>query len=232
MSENPKAELKVFISHRDSVCDECKQQLGRRAWIHLIEGKGALCLSCADLDHLEFLPTGDAALTRRANKLSGLTAIVLKWSQARKRYERQGLLVEEKALEEAEASCLADVDRRASQAARRAEREAERDREYIARFAQAVRERYPGCPAGRETVVAEHACRKYSGRVGRSRDAKEFEVRAIDLAVQAHVRHAETNYDELLGRGIERREAHGSVEDRVKAVLDRWFCNSGDGASF
>ncbi|MBN1652535.1 MAG: DUF2293 domain-containing protein [Deltaproteobacteria bacterium] len=223
MPVSPKTELKVFISHRDSVCDECKQQLGRRAWIHLAEGKGALCLSCADLDHLEFLPTGDAALTRRAKKLSGLSAIVLKWSQARKRYERQGLLVEEKALEEAETSCLADSDRRASQAARRAERAAEQDREYIARFAQAVRERYPGCPAGRETVIAEHACRKYSGRVGRSRDAKEFDARAIDLAVQAHVRHAETNYDELLGRGFERHEARFSVEDRVKVVLDRWF---------
>ena len=224
MSVNPKAELKVFISHRDSVCDECKQQLGRRAWIHLVEGKGALCLSCADLDHLEFLPTGDAALTRRAKKLSTLHAVVLKWSQARKRYERQGLLVEEKALEEAEASCLADSDRRASQATRRTERAAEQDREYIARFAQVIRRRYPGCPAGRETIIAEHACRKYSGRVGRSRDAKELGVRAIDLAVQAHVRHYETNYDELLGCGIERHEARGKVADRVKAVLDRWFC--------
>jgi hypothetical protein len=218
-----KTDLKVFISHRDSVCDECKQQLGRQAWIHLVEGKGALCLSCADLDHLEFLPTGNAALTRRAKKLSRLNAIVLKWSQARKRYERQGLLVEEKALEEAEASCLADADFRASQAARRAMREAEQDREYVARFAQAVRKRYPGCPAGRETVIAEHACRKYSGRVGRSRDAKEFEVRAIELAVQAHVRHAETDYGELLAQGIERYEARGLVNARVKAVLDRWI---------
>ena len=29
---------------------------------------GALCLDCADLGHLEFLPSGDAALTRRATK--------------------------------------------------------------------------------------------------------------------------------------------------------------------
>ena len=50
-----KTDIKVFISSRDSRCDECKEDLGRGAWITLREGKGALCLSCADLDHLVFL---------------------------------------------------------------------------------------------------------------------------------------------------------------------------------
>jgi hypothetical protein len=44
---------------------------------------------------------------------------VLKWSRARRRYERQGLLVEEAALDRAEAECLADGEARA----RRRERE-------------------------------------------------------------------------------------------------------------
>ena len=57
-------DLKVFISSRDSSCDECGESLGRGAWITLVEGKGALCLSCADLDHLIFLPSGNATLTR------------------------------------------------------------------------------------------------------------------------------------------------------------------------
>jgi hypothetical protein len=58
-------ELKVFTSTRESACDECKEQLGRHAWITLNRGKGALCLSCGDLHHLVFLPSGDPALTRR-----------------------------------------------------------------------------------------------------------------------------------------------------------------------
>jgi len=62
----------------------------------------AICLECADLNHLEYLPSGDAALTRRSKKYSKLTAVVLKWSKARKHYERQGLLVEVEALEKAE----------------------------------------------------------------------------------------------------------------------------------
>ncbi len=75
-------EIKVFISNRDSVCDDCGEELCRRAWIHLAGERGALCLSCADLDHLLFLPAGDAALTRRSKKYSVLWAVVLKWSRA------------------------------------------------------------------------------------------------------------------------------------------------------
>jgi hypothetical protein len=222
MPPTPKPELKVFISNRSSTCDECHSELGRSAWIHLVEGKGALCLSCADLDHLEFLPSGDAALTRRARALSGLGAVVLKWSRARKRYERQGVLVEQQALERAEENCLADADARAERARRRAEKEGEFDRQYIERFAEAVRLRYPGCPPGRETVIAEHACRKYSGRVGRTGAAKGLDPDAIDLAVRAHVRHAESRYDDLLGRGVDRHDARRAVEDAVRAVLERW----------
>jgi hypothetical protein len=104
--------LKVFITSREAKCDECLQELGPHAWITLTGNSKALCLCCADLDHLVFLPSGDAALTRRAQKHSKLSAVVLKWSRARKRYERQGLLVEEEALAEAEKECLSDMEAR------------------------------------------------------------------------------------------------------------------------
>ena len=55
-------------------------------------------MSCAHMDHLVFLPRGDAGLTRRAKQASALSAVVVRWSPARKRYERQGILVEEAAL--------------------------------------------------------------------------------------------------------------------------------------
>ena len=95
---NQTKDLKVFIANRESTCGECGENLGRKAWITLDKDREALCLSCADLDHLVYLPSGDAALTRRSRKHSKLSAVVLKWSRARKRYERQGLLVEERAL--------------------------------------------------------------------------------------------------------------------------------------
>ena len=102
-------QLKVFIANRESKCDECGEALGRHAWIVLRGEKGAACLTCADLDHLVFLPSGDTAITRRSQKHSRLSAVVLKWSKARKRYERQGLLVGNEALERAERECEADA---------------------------------------------------------------------------------------------------------------------------
>ena len=214
-------ELKVFITTRESVCDECGEGLGHHAWITLA-GNKAFCLSCADLDHLIFLPSGDAALTRRAGKHSTLSAVVLKWSRTRKRYERQGLLVEESALQRAEQECLADEDVRARRREREAERCAVLDQEYIQRFAACVRELFPNCPLGREQAIAENACLKYSGRVGRSASARLFNEEAIRLAVVAHIRHAETNYDEFLSRGMERWEARDKVADDIDIVLERW----------
>ncbi len=232
----PKA-LMVFISTRDSTCDECGENLGHGAWITLARQDSpapmevgpsqsgparALCLSCADLDHLLFLPSGNAALTGRAAKHSALSAVVLKWSRARKRYERQGLLVTSEALEAAEEECLADQDVRARRQERAAERRAELDQGYVRRFAARVRELFPGCPAGCETYIAEHACLKYSGRVGRSAAAKDLDETAIRLAVVAHIRHTETEYDRLIAKGWGRLVARAHVEEAIRAVLAKW----------
>ena len=222
MRERSGSDLKVFISGRDSRCGECGEDLGRGAWITLAGEGRALCLTCADLDHLVFLPAGDTALTRRARKNSGLTAVVLKWSRARKRYERQGLLVEDEALERAEQACAADAATREARRASAAERRAELDDQYVARFAARVLELYRLCPRGREKLIAEHACRKYSGRVGRSSAAKALDENAVRLAVVAHVRHTETNYDELLVSGCDRQEARARVDDQLSTVLRAW----------
>jgi hypothetical protein len=222
MTTTERQDLKVFISSRESVCDECGEELGRHAWIVLAGERGALCLACADLDHLLFLPSGDAALTRRARARSVLSAVVLKWSRARKRYERQGLLVEEAALAAAEAECLADGDARARRRERETARRAMLDRDYVKQFAARIRELFPGCPRGVERAVAEHACQKYSGRVGRSAAAKSFDELAVGLAVVAHVRHTWTDYDSLLAGGADRLGARSAVAGRIEAVLDKW----------
>jgi hypothetical protein len=214
--------LRVFISSRDSRCDECGEDLGPRAWIFLAGDRGALCLACADLDHLVFLPSGDAALTRRAARHSTLSAVVLKWSRARKRYERQGLLVEEHALEQAEAECLEDAEARARRREREVERRAEIDVGFMKDFASRIRHLFPQCPSDRAARIARHACEKYSGRVGRSAAAKRLDEDPVTLAVAAHVRHTETNYDTLLMRGTERRDARERVRHEVDRVLKRW----------
>lgn len=221
-------DILVFWIRNESTCGECGKELWPGSSVFLDKEKNALCLECADLDHLLFLSRGDAALTRRARKYSILSAVVLEWSRARKRYERQGLLVEEEALDKAEQECLADADARARRRERAAERRAELDEQFVKEFAARIRELYPGCPEGREHVIAEHACRKYSGRVGRSAAAKVLNAKAIRLAVIAHIRHKETDYDAILAESFDRGYARMMVQEQVEMVLDKWQIFGGD----
>ncbi len=72
------------------------------------------------------------------------------------------------------------------------------------------------------TKIAEHACLKHSGRVGRSAAAKEFDPKAVRLAVIAHIRHNYTNYDLLLARYGDRELARMEVHDHVERILSQW----------
>jgi len=147
-------------------------------------------MTCADMDHLVFLPALDATLTRRAKLASGLAAVVVRFSRARKRYERQGTLVEEAALERAEAECLADAEARARRREREEQRRSEQDVDFQANLARAIVELYPGCPQERAEAIARHAGAGGRGRVGRSAAARAFDAEVITLAVVASVRHA------------------------------------------
>jgi hypothetical protein len=216
-------DLVVFIQHRaSSTCGECGRELLKGNLIRLQGEKGALCLECADLDHLEFLPRGDAAITRRSTKYSKLWAVVVQWSRSRKRYERQGILAEPEAIERALAESEADSEERARRREREAVRRESLDRKYVAEFALAIREQFPGIPSGADIKIAEHACLKHSGRVGRSAAAKSFEPDSVFLAVRAHVRHAYTDYDDLLFKYDDRHLARERVREKIEIVLDEW----------
>ena len=187
-----------------------------------MEKEQPLCLTCADLDQLVFLPAGDAALSRRARKHSPLAAVVVRFNRARKRYERQGLLVAEEAVARAEEECAADAPARAAACARAAvAREAE-DREFVASLARAILQRYPGCPPEAARRIAEHTGRRSSGRVGRSAAGRALDATAVDLAVIAHIRHAHTDYDALLMRGTARLDARALVREGIQRVLAEW----------
>lgn len=183
---------------------------------------GALCLDCADLGHLEFLPSGDAALTRRAKKASRLSAVVVRWSRRRYRYERQGILAEPAAIEQAAQECLSDAEVRARRRDRDRIRRADEDVRFQGEFAVAIREQFPGCPPERAETIARHAAARGSRRVGRSAAARKFDPGAVRLAVAASVRHIDTDYDDLLMSGVDRDSARAQVYDRVEDVLNAW----------
>ncbi|MDK1082249.1 MAG: DUF2293 domain-containing protein [Anaerolineae bacterium] len=214
-------EIRVFMSNRESHCEDCNINLERGDFIFLDKQK-IYCLECADLSHLEYLPAGDAALTRRSKKYSELHATVYQWSSARKRSERQGVLVEYDALEKAQAECLDDNDLRAKRSELQREREVIRDQQFIGDFAKEIRNLYPRCPDGVPEIISRHACQKYSGRVGRSSAAKSFDEGTIQLAVVAHIRHVETNYDSMLMEGWDRQDARTRVRDIIDDVISSW----------
>ena len=83
----------VFEILRDSECTECGVELPRGSMLFM-DAEQPLCLACAGMGDLEYLPSGDTALTRRATKYSGTSAVVVRFSRSRGRYERQGILVE------------------------------------------------------------------------------------------------------------------------------------------
>lgn len=214
-------ELKVFISHRDAECSKCKTKIGYGDYVTVRNHK-PICLTCSDLDHLVFLKSADTALTRRSRNHSKLSTVVYKFSKTRNRIERQGVLVEDKALETAQIECAADDDARRILREKAAIRRDRLDKEYIQKFAERVRKLYPYCPKHAEYQIAEHACEKYSGRVGRSADAKTLDENAIRLAVVAHIRHTETNYESLLMEDHDKDLAREMVRDQISTVISEW----------
>jgi len=219
---NKAPELVVFEKVSDEGnCTECGTELATGALLFMEKGQ-PLCLGCADLDQLIFLPSGDTAMTRRARKHSSLAAVVVRFSRARKRYERQGLLVTEEALARAEEACTADAPARAAARARAAVERTQEDREFVAALKQAILQRYPGCPNDEAVRIAEHTGRRSSGRVGRSAAGQALDTFAIDLAVIAHIRHEHTKYDQLLMQGTERHAARAQIRDNIDRTVAKW----------
>jgi hypothetical protein len=90
-------ELVVIQPLNDAwTCHRC----GGTGALLIMEPPGPACLRCAGLDDLEFLGAGDALLTRRAKAKSARHAVVVRFSRTRRRYERQGVLIEPQVLED------------------------------------------------------------------------------------------------------------------------------------
>jgi hypothetical protein len=211
----------VFQTLRSAQCSECGADMDQGSLL-LMEAEQPLCLACAGFGDLEFLAAGDVALTRRATKHSAQNAVVVRFSRTRKRYERQGILVETSALEKAEQECAEDADERAAGRAREAVRRREEDRKLVARMAKQIGVLFPGCPPLELAAMAEHTALRGSGRVGRTESGRNLEERALTAAVVAAVRHKHTEYDKLLAQGIDRAAARESVGDKIDEILAVW----------
>lgn len=102
-------ELVVFRTVQNSQCSRCKKELNKGSLLFMEAGQ-PLCLYCANLSELEYLPRGNAKLTRHVRKNSIKSTVVVEFSRSRKRYERQGILVEKELLRKARQELMIEDD--------------------------------------------------------------------------------------------------------------------------
>ena len=200
-------ERKVIAVEPTWCCDEC----GRRGVLLLRGRKGATtCQDCAGLGHLVFVATGDAALTRLVRKASPRCAVVVRWNSLRYRFDRQGLLADNHAVEVAALQRLSEVTEGHQE-------RAPVDEEFRGVIAAAIRAQFPGCPTPRADGIAYHQALQL-----RRHSSEEPGADAVTLAVTASVMHVDTDYDEQLRAGVGVEEARAGVAARIDAVLDGW----------
>ena len=197
------ASQNIYLTKREKLkCAKCHASIAKgKEFVGETEKSEGTCFACSDFVGYTLLPPGNAALTRRSKKHSDKCGVLLTWNQRRKRYERKGQYIEASAIEKAKIECASDQKVRDQKNEKAAIIREKQDKIYIKDFAVAIRAVYPSCPIGREFKIAQHACEKHSGRVGRTANAKKFDKQMIDLAVEAHIRHIETNYDAQFGKG-------------------------------
>jgi len=219
-----KESFNIFLSRKEKqICSICYTIIPKgHQFVAESEKSKGTCFKCSSFRHYSLLPSGNAAMTRRSKNHSARCGVVQEWNLRRKRYERKGQYVEPNAIVLAKAECEADQIKRDSKNAKAAIVRGIKDKVYVIDFSKAIRKRYPNCPLNREIEIAEHACEKYSGRVGRTASAKKFDAKMIDLAVEAHIRHTETNYENEFGKGKRKKEIRFNLKFEIKAKMSQW----------
>jgi hypothetical protein len=221
LNKAPDLIVYVIAEKEGATCAECGLGMPQGEWMFQEEGQ-PLCLSCADLDHLEFLPSGNATLSRRTKKFSGLSAIVMEFNRRRKRYQRLGLLATREGIEQARESMESDAEKREKQRAAATLRRERDDTELVQSVTIQINRLFPSCPIDDARQIAEHTAERGSGRVGRSEAGRDADAKAVKLAVIAHIRHIHTPYDQMLMEGVPRRDARTKIQSTVQAKLKQW----------
>lgn len=108
--------------------------------------------------------------------------------------------------------------------AKRAANVLKRDEGIANGFQKEIMKIFPKIPPDALRNVTKIALEKGKGKVGR---VGKLNVQSkVRLAVWAHVRHCETDYDLLLRNGLGREDARQYVEPKIKEVCKAWAAGS------
>ncbi|KAL2006875.1 hypothetical protein VTN00DRAFT_9543 [Thermoascus crustaceus] len=160
-----------------------------------------------------FVPKGDVYITRHCRsqtKESGRTVYVVYDNEGKR---TRGLRVPQDIYNAVLRSAAETASARADAVRQRDEKDTKQARELL-------RAQFPAMPAASLETVVNHAFLKGSGRVGRT--SKRTDERKAELAVEAHIRHTHTPYEELLDAGMDREEARELVWDTIQQIKAEW----------
>ena len=220
---NKKPDTRVFVKtgKNEDSCRKCEKNLIKSSFIY-VEAQTVYCLRCVGLAQLTFQPSGDATLSRRAKKFTSTFAEVVEFNKRRKRYERRGILVEEKALKMARQSCESDAEDREIKRVKNAKKRVMEDKNFTREFTFKVKQLFPNCPNDEVVAIAEHATLRGSGRVGRTAAAKKLNDDSVRLAVIAYIRHKHTDYDRLLFNRTPKKTCRRLIQPALQKKLKSW----------
>lgn len=100
-----------------------------------------------------------------------------------------------------------------------------RDSADIAKASAELLGQFCKIPAAEKEVVLKHGFKKHSGRVGRTSSISL--AKKVTLAVIAHIRHKQTEYDVLLRAGETREKARKLTWKEIEGVMKQWGFKEG-----
>ncbi len=171
----------------------------------------------------EFLPKGDALLTKEVKKGPH-------WNLHKvvdEHYEKPGIFAPEENITQA-FERLGGEEGQAKRLENKKDTQRLKESQFDEKLASVIRENYPNIP--QEDLQDIVGTARSQGRVGRAaflyfttKEKREEEFRvASNLAVKAHIRHNYTEYEELLSNGHEREEARRMIQAAIHDKLEEW----------
>ncbi|KAK2762304.1 hypothetical protein FQN54_001314 [Arachnomyces sp. PD_36] len=159
-----------------------------------------------------FVPKGDVYVTRNCRTRTKAENKDIYVVCHRKEPKSLGIRIPATILETVEADAAATASKRENAVKVKDERD-------ITKARVMLEATFPEMPASSLETVLDHAFLKGSGRVGRS--TKQTPEHKASLAVEAHIRHTQTDYDELL-LTMDRDDARKRVWQDVQDIKAKW----------
>ncbi|KAM5475359.1 hypothetical protein MauCBS54593_001047 [Microsporum audouinii] len=161
-----------------------------------------------------FVPKGNAYITRKCRSQTHDLGSPVYTVYSSTTYKPTGICVpiDVQAAVELESQDTSDARKKA--VAQKDARDRQKARELLLK-------EFPNMPKSDLNTVLNHAFLKGSRRVGRSGKIAN-EKDKVRLAVEAHIRHVHTEYDDMIRRGLTRERARENIWDEVAIVRDSW----------